>query len=152
MSGDGEDHAAAAPREQMETVTTRLRYLKAAGLEMRPVAMSPPHLLRTWTPHTAPGATANRRLKEGQRSRFITAPVCFGLWEDGEEEEEERMAVAGRACDSAREPRWERCLFVVPVFSLTVPLAVHAVPRPTTGAILIDRRMRGGHILFAAAC
>lgn len=93
MSGDGEDHAAAAPREQMETVTTRLRFLKAAGLEMRPVAMfPPPHLLRTWTPHTAPGATASRRLKEGQRSRFITAPVCFGLWED---EEEERMAVAG---------------------------------------------------------
>lgn len=38
-----------------------------------------------------------------------------------------------------------------PFFSLTVPLAVHAVPRATTGAILIDRRMRGGHILFAAA-
>lgn len=58
----------------------------------------------------------------------------------------------GRARDSAREPRWESCLFVVPVFfPYTVPLAVHAVPRPTTGAILIDRRMRGGHILFTDA-
>lgn len=99
----------------------------------------------------APGASVPARLNESQCSHFITlASVCFGLWEEKKKDEEkgegEGREWLCRACDLTHELWWESCLFVavVLVFILCmVPLVAHALPYPTTGAIFIDRRMRG---------